>query len=94
MNKMRAIHPGEILKEEIDCLDLSLNKFAIKLCVPPNRITAIVNGRRSITADTSLRLAKFFDTTPEFWLNLQMAYDLKLAEHSLGDELLNIKMAS
>jgi addiction module HigA family antidote len=76
-NKMRAIHPGEILKDELAYLKLSANQFAIKLHVPPNRITSILNGKRAITAETALRLAKFFGTTPEFWVNLQSAFDLK-----------------
>ena len=76
MNKMRAIHPGEILKEELEVLGLSANEFAKRLKVPTNRITSIVNGERSITADTALRLAHYFGTTPEFWMNLQTAYDL------------------
>jgi len=77
MNKMSAIHPGEILKDELDELGLSANVFAKKLHVPTNRITSILNGDRGITADTVLRLAVFFGTTPEFWLNLQTAFYLK-----------------
>lgn len=77
-NKMRPIHPGEILRDELDELDLSANAFAKELSVPVNRITSILNGTRSITADTAFRLGLFFRTTPEFWLNLQTAYDLKL----------------
>jgi addiction module HigA family antidote len=77
MNNMRAIHPGEILKQELEELNLSANAFAQKLHVPANRITSILNGVRSITADTALRLAKYFGTTAEFWMNLQIAYDLK-----------------
>lgn len=77
-NKMRAIHPGEILQDEIAFLGLSANQFAMKLHVPANRITTILNGKRSITAETALRLSRFFGTTPEFWINLQTSYDLKL----------------
>lgn len=77
MNNMRAIHPGEILKQELQDLELSANAFAKKLHVPTNRITAILSGQRGISADTALRLAQYFGTTPELWLNLQMAYDLK-----------------
>ncbi len=77
MNKMRLIHPGEILKQELEELNLSANAFAQKLHVPTNRITGILNGQRSLTADTALRLARYFGTTAEFWLNLQMSYDLK-----------------
>ncbi len=77
-NKMRAIHPGEILRDELDFLGLSANRFALKLHVPANRITAIIKGTRSISAETALRLAQFFGTTPEFWINLQTSYDLKI----------------
>ncbi len=80
---MRAIHPGVILKDELECLGFSANKFAKELHVPTNRITTILNGSRAITADTALRLARFFGTTPEFWLGLQTTYDLKetIADH-------------
>src|ERR1700730_546972 len=76
-NKMRAIHPGEILRDELEFLGLSANKFAMKLHVPANRITTILNGKRSISAETALRLSRFLGTTPEFWINLQTAFDLK-----------------
>lgn len=87
MNKMRAIHPGEVLREEIEALDYSTSQFAGKLSVPSNRITAILNGQRAITADTALRLARFFGTTPEFWINLQTAYDLQVAMIALGETI-------
>ena len=74
---MRAIHPGEILRDELEYLGLSANQFAMKLHVPANRITSILNAKRSITAETALRLAKYFGTTPELWINLQTAFDLK-----------------
>jgi len=77
-NKMRPIHPGEILREELLTLEYSANRFAAKLHVPVNRITSILKGQRAVTADTALRLARFFNTTPEFWLNLQTAFDLKM----------------
>lgn len=83
-NKMRPIHPGEILKDELEELELSANAFAKELSVPVNRITAIVNGTRSITANTALRLSQFFGTTPEFWLHLQASYDLKITEQKDG----------
>src|SRR4051812_30040847 len=73
------IHPGEILRDELDTLGLSANALAKTLQVPTNRVTAILNGERGITASTALRLARFFATSPEFWLNLQAQYDLKLA---------------
>ncbi|MCX7114682.1 MAG: HigA family addiction module antitoxin [Gammaproteobacteria bacterium] len=78
MNKMRAIHPGEILRDELTYLGLSANQFSLKLHVPANRISAILNGKRSISVETALRLAKFFGTTPEFWINLQTSFDLKI----------------
>jgi len=87
MNAMRPIHPGEILKEEIAEIGMTANAFARALHVPANRITAILNGTRSITADTALRISLFFGTTPEFWLNLQTSYDLKLARESVGKKL-------
>ena|SRR5262245_10808319 len=86
-NKMRPIHPGEILKEELEELNYSANRFAALLHVPANRISHILNGQRAITADTALRLAKFFGTTPEFWLNLQNAYDLKIALKKSGKKI-------
>ncbi len=80
MNKMRAIHPGEVLKEEfMDPMDLSAYAVAKAIHVPANRILAITKEERAISADTALRLATAFGTTPEFWMNLQQAYDLKLA---------------
>jgi addiction module HigA family antidote len=84
MNAMRPIHPGEILREELATIGLSASAFAAALHVPPNRITAILNGARSVTADTALRFAQFFGTSPEFWLNLQTAYDLKVAVMDVG----------
>jgi addiction module HigA family antidote len=80
-NRMRPIHPGEILREEfLTPLGMSSNALAHALHVPPNRISAIVAGRRSVTADTALRLARAFGTGPEVWLNLQQTYDLRMAE--------------
>lgn len=84
MNAMVPIHPGEILKDELDEINLSANAFAKALHVPTNRITAILNGSRSITADTALRISRFFGTTPELWLNLQTAYELKVARDAVG----------
>lgn len=81
-------HPGEILREEfLAPLGMSANALARELRVPPNRITAIVNGTRSVTADTALRLARYFGTTPEFWINLQAAHDLSLARAHSGREI-------
>ena len=86
-NKMRLIHPGEILRDELNELGLSANALAKALGVPANRITAILNEQRSITGDTALRLAKYFDTTPEFWMNLQAAYEVKRAIQESGREI-------
>lgn len=86
-NKMRPIHPGEILREEMEEFDLSANALAKALKVPANRITAILNEQRSITGDTALRLAKYFSTTPEFWMNLQTSYDVKRAKQESGAEI-------
>ncbi len=79
-----AIHPGEHLAEELKTLDMSAAELARKIDVPTNRVTQILNGERSITGDTALRLAHFFGTTPEFWLNLQNLYELRLAQQKAG----------
>ncbi len=78
------IHPGEILRKDfMRPLRLSINRLALDLHVPVTRIGEIVHGRRSITPDTALRLSRYFNTTPRFWLNLQAAYDLEVAEDEL-----------
>ena len=77
---MTAIHPGEHLAEELTELGMSAAELARKLDVPTNRITGILNGQRAITGDTALRLAHFFGTSAEFWLNLQSLYELRIAE--------------
>lgn len=87
-NKMRAIHPGEILKGELEELNLSANAFSKALGVPANRITAILNEQRGVTADTALRLAQFFGSTPDFWMNLQSSYDVKIARAAVGKEIM------
>ena len=81
-NKMNPIHPGEILKDELEELNMNASTLAKMLLVPPNRVIDIIKGKRSVTADTALRLSRFFGTTAEFWLNLQSAYDLKMEEKS------------
>jgi antitoxin HigA-1 len=79
------IHPGEILREEyLKPLSLSMNKLALDLRVPVTRISEIVHERRGITTDTALRLARYFDTTPRYWLNLQAGYDLEVAQDELS----------
>ena len=83
------IHPGEILREDfMKPLDLSINQLARDLDVPPNRIGAIVNGLRSITADTALRLGTYFRVSPEIWLGLQLDYDLRLIRQRDGDRII------
>src|ERR1700733_11866038 len=82
-----AIHPGEHLAEELSALDMSAAELARQLVVPTNRITEILNRRRSITGDTALRLAHFFGTSAEFWLNLQSLYELRLAEQRSGKSI-------
>ena len=86
-NNMRPIHPGEILREEMEEMDLSARQLAAALHVPTNRVTAILNEQRSITADTALRLARFFGTTPEFWMNLQAAYELRRTRFDRGEKI-------
>lgn len=84
---MRPIHPGEILQDELDAIGLSAHAFSIKLHVPANRITAILHQERSISPETAMRLARFFGTTPIFWLNLQTEFDLKTAQNKLGGKI-------
>jgi addiction module HigA family antidote len=79
-----AIHPGEHLAEELNELGISAAELARRLEVPTNRITEIMNGRRAITGDTALRLAHFFGTTAEFWLNLQSLYEIRVAQRRSG----------
>ncbi len=79
-----AIHPGEHLAEELDALGMSAAELGRRMDVPTNRVTGILNGKRAITGDTALRLAHFFGTSPEFWLNLQALYELRLAEAKTG----------
>ena len=82
-NRLDPIPPGEILLEEfMKPLEISINALSRAINVPPNRISEIVNGRRSITADTALRLGKYFDVSPELWLGLQSDYDLRLAQNT------------
>ena len=89
MKKINPIHPGEILLEEfLIPMKLSQNKIATDICVPPRRINEIVHGKRRITADTALRLAHYFKMSPQFWLGLQMDYDLDVEEDRLAGRLL------
>jgi addiction module HigA family antidote len=82
-----AIHPGEHLAAELDELEMSAAELARRLNVPTNRITEILNGRRAITGDTALRLAHFFGTTAEFWLNLQSLYEIRMARQKAGKSI-------
>lgn len=84
---LMAIHPGEHLAAELEALNMSAAALARQLKVPTNRITEITNGQRAITGDTALRLAHFFGTSAEFWLNLQSLYDLRLAEQRAGKSI-------
>src|SRR5215203_4384257 len=90
-NQMRPIHPGEILKGEMEELGLSARQLAMALGVPTNRVTSIVHEVRALTADTALRLARYFGTSPEFWLNLQSAYELEVEEGRAGESVAKIQ---
>jgi antitoxin HigA-1 len=82
-----AIHPGEHLAEELKELGISAAELARQIDVPVNRVTGIINGQRGITADTALRLGHWFGTSPEFWLNLQQLYELRLARKEICDRV-------
>ena len=86
-NGMPPVHPGEILRDELEELGMSASALASELAVPTNRVTAILNGQRSITADTALRLSRYFSTSPQLWLNLQKAFELRLAEIESGKDI-------
>lgn len=83
-NGMRPVHPGEILRDELEALGLSANALSKASGVPVNRITAILNGQRGVTANTALRLARYFGTTPQLWLNLQKTWELRREEIAAG----------
>jgi addiction module HigA family antidote len=85
---LEPIHPGEILLEDfLKPMGVSINRLARDIAVPPGRISQIVNGKRGITADTALRLARFFGTSPDVWLGLQAEFDLRVAQRELGTEI-------
>lgn len=86
-NGMRPVHPGEVLRDELDALQMSAKAFAGTLNVPGNRITAILNGRRGVTADTALRLSRYLGTTADFWLNLQKTFELRTTEIGTGKRI-------
>ena len=81
---MTPVHPGRILKRELAARGLSANKLALALRVPSGRITSILNGKRGISSETALRLARYFGNSPRFWVNLQSHFDLSVAERDLG----------
>ena len=88
MAKLTPVHPGEVLMEEfIEPLRITQNRLAVSIGVPPRRINEIVHGQRRITADTALRLGRYFGTSAQFWINLQTHYDLEVERDSLGDAL-------
>jgi len=85
---LNPIHPGEILLEEfMKPLGVSINRLAREIAVPPGRISAIVNGKRAITADTALRLSKYFGVSSDLWLGLQADFDLRIAKRTVGPEI-------
>jgi len=88
--KRTAIHPGEILKDELDELELSASSLAEIIGVPANRVTQIISGKRSISADTALRLGQYFGMSADFWLNLQKMYELDTARKKIGSSLKRI----
>lgn len=95
LDRLPPIHPGEILVEEfMKPLAISIHKLAREIAVPPGRVSAIVNGKRGITGDTALRLARYFGTTPEVWMGLQADYDLRIAERRVGAEVARSVRAS
>ena len=83
-----AIHPGRLLRRELESRKLSANRLALDLGVPSGRITDILNGRRSISADTALRLARYFGNSAQFWLALQSQHDIAVAEREVGSEIM------
>lgn len=87
------IHPGEILAEELEERDISPSAAAREIGVPPNRLLQIVQGKRNVTADTALRLGRWLGTGPQFWMNLQVSYELRRAQQEIGKELEQIPVA-
>ncbi len=94
MMNRTPIHPGTILKDELDEMGISAAEFARQLKVPENRMSEVMRGHRSITADTALRLDRWFGTSPNFWINLQKSYELRKAEQKLGSEIEKIQPRS
>ncbi|MGA7235088.1 MAG: HigA family addiction module antitoxin [Bryobacteraceae bacterium] len=86
-DRLPPVHPGELLKETLEDLGISMNRLAKEIHVPANRISSIIAGQRGITGETALRLARYFETTPEYWLNMQARYDLETARDRWGDRV-------
>ncbi len=86
---MMPVHPGRILKRELAARELSANRLALSLRLPSGRITDILNGKRGISPETALRLARFFGNSARFWLNLQTAYELAVTEEAIGERVMN-----
>ena len=84
---MKPIHPGRILKREMDARELSANKLALALRVPSGRITQIINGKRGVSAETALRFSRYFGNSARFWMNLQTRYELAKAEQNIGQKI-------
>ena len=84
---MRAVHPGTILRDELAEFDVTPTEFARQIDVPPNRVSQIIAGKRSVTGDTALRLGHWFGIDPQFWINLQAQYDLSVADEEIGDAI-------
>ena len=84
---MMAVHPGRVLRREMAARDLSANALALALSAPSGQITDILNGKRGVSPETAMRLARYFGNSARFWLNLQSAYELALAERELGDKI-------
>ncbi len=84
---MIPVHPGRILKRELKARSLSANRLALALRVPSGRVTMILNGKRAISPETALRLARYFGNSAQFWLNLQTSFDLAMAERKIGDTI-------
>lgn len=91
IDRLPPIHPGSFLRDELEELGLSARKFAEHIHMPPNAVTGIMNGHRGISAQMAIRLGQAFNTTPQYWLNLQTIYDLKQAEATLNEEARHIE---
>jgi addiction module HigA family antidote len=91
INNLPPVHPGRLLRRELDFLEMSARKFAEHIGVPPNAVTEILNGDRSVTAQMAIRLGKAFGTTAQYWLNLQTMYDLKRAQADMPAGTENIQ---